>query len=106
MRPTPTAVGQSLSARIQVKTYPFNSILWQTEVPDRFWDPRRELKVFCSCHSIARARPRSVVGEYSYDPAKRERRMSVKVTNKPGVASRLWLSGFRFGTGLKTRFIL
>src|SRR5262245_64625491 len=84
MRSTPTAVAQSLSARIQVKTYPFSSILWQTEVPDRFWDPRRELKVFCSCHSIARARPRSVVGEYSYDPAKRERRMSVKVTNKPG----------------------
>jgi hypothetical protein len=26
MRPTPTAVGQSLSARIQVKTYPFNPI--------------------------------------------------------------------------------
>src|SRR5262249_23749000 len=53
----------------------FSSILWQTEVPDRFWDPRRELKVLCSCHSIARTRPRSVVGEYSYDPAKRERRM-------------------------------
>ena len=27
MRPIPTAVTQSLSPRIQVKTYPFNSIL-------------------------------------------------------------------------------
>src|SRR5215813_14005575 len=31
----------------------FSSILWQIEVPDRFWDPRREFKVLCSSHSTA-----------------------------------------------------